>query len=343
LRLRLLEQESYLLAGNIKKGEAVMRAIVTLLVVLLVASAQVAGAQTYPTRPVNMIICFPAGAAVDVGARLIAKDAQKFLGQEIVPVNKPGGAGAVGAGVAAAAKPDGYTVMATVSATLTNVPHLESVPFNPLKDFIPIWQYGELIPALIVRADSPYKSFKEIIDFSKKNPGKMTFGTPGVGTSPDLALELIMQNEKVDMAVVPFDGSAPSIAALLGGHVAMAGTSTPAAVPHVKGGKVRVIATTGAKRGSAFPDSPTLVELGFPYAVLVEVYMIAVPKGTPAPVVEKLENAFRKAWEAEEYRTKSRNLFMFPEAPLFGAKLRGFIEEQYARNGEIIKKAKLGK
>lgn len=123
----------------------------------------------------------------------------------------------------------------------------------------------------------------------------------------------------------------------------MAGSSTPGAVPHAKAGKVRVAGITSQKRGSAFPDCPTLVELGYPYAFLVEAYVIAAPKGTPAPVVEKLENAFRKAWEAPEYRTKARNLFMFPENPMFGASLRSFIEQQHARNGEVIKKAKLGK
>jgi tripartite-type tricarboxylate transporter receptor subunit TctC len=300
-------------------------------------------AQGYPVRPINMLVCFAAGAAVDVGARLIGQEAEKILGQEIVPINKPGGGGAVGAGILGGSKADGYTIMATVSATLTNVPHLESVTYDPLKDFIPIFQYGVLVPAFIVRSDSPHKSFNDLIEFSRKNPGKVSFATPGVGTSPDLAMQLVILEEKVNIATIPFGGSAPAITALLGGHVTVTGTSTPAAIPHLRAGKVRGMAITGDKRIEALPDVPTLLELGYPYGVFLELYMIAAPKGTPPAIVEKLEGAFRKAVESSEFRIKMRNLHMYPENPLFGRKLKEFIEQEYARNGEIIRKAKLGK
>jgi tripartite-type tricarboxylate transporter receptor subunit TctC len=298
-------------------------------------------AQTYPTRPVNMLIGFAPGAATDICARLIAKEAEKFLGQEIVPVNKPGAGGAVAAGIMASSKGDGYTILADVSAALTNAPHMESVNFDPLKDFVYLFQYGVLVPIYIVPADSPHKSFKDVIDFARKNPGKFSVGTPGVGTSPHLAMDLIRIKEKVDVAVIPYAGSAPAVTSLLGGHISCVGTSTPTAVPHIKANKVRAIAITSNERNEATPGVPTLKELGYTYGVLEEVFFLATPKGTPPAIARKLEDAFRKAWESPEYKTKTKVLYSYPDNPLYGDKLKNFIEQEYKRNGEIIKGAKL--
>jgi tripartite-type tricarboxylate transporter receptor subunit TctC len=300
-------------------------------------------AQDYPTRPINMLISFAPGAATDIGARLIAKEAEKFLGQEIVPINKPGGGGAVTAGILASSKADGYTIMGNVSSALTNAPHLESVNYDPIKDFSYIYQYGLLISVYVVRSDSPYKSFKEFMDFGRKNPGKLSVGTPGAGTSPHLAMELLKLREKIDIATIPFAGSAPALTSLLGGHISSVGTSTPSAIPHVKAGKMRALATTGETRTEAMPDVPTLKELGFPYGVFIEVFFIAAPKGTPPAIVAKLEEAFRKGAEAAEYRTKMKGLYMLPDHPLNRDKLKEFVEQEHARCGEIIKGAQLGK
>lgn len=331
-----------------KGKKRIMRAMV---VVLLASSIFVvalgrwmpAFAQEYPTRPIDMIISMAPGASCDIGGRLIAKAAEKYLGKEIVPINKAGGGGAVAAGLVAKAKPDGYTILVTVTATLTNTPHMESVTYN-LDDFIPIFEHGYLTPVFIVRADSPYKTMKDVVEAARKNPGKINFGTPGAGTSPDIAAQMIADQEKVDMAVVSMGGSAPSIAALLGGHVTVAGVSTPAAIPQVKAGKVRALATIGAKRADGLTETPTLVEQGYPKVKLDELYIIAVPKGTPRPIVDKLENAFRKAWADEsEYKKTAKATFMYPESPLYGAKLSDWLKEQYTTNGSIIKKANLGK
>ncbi len=301
-------------------------------------------AQDYPVRPVNMLIGFAPGATTDVCGRLIAKEAEKFLSQEIVPVNKPGGGGAVAAGILASSRADGYTILADVSAALTNSPHLEKVNYDPLKDFIYLFQFAELVPIYVVPTDSPHKSFKDVIEFARKNPGKFSVGTPGVGTSPNLAMELIKSKEKIDIAVIPFAGSAPAITALLGGHITCVGTSTSTIIPHIKAGKVRAIALTSDQRDEeATPGVPTLKELGYTYAVLMEVYMLAAPKGTPPSIVEKLTEAFRKAAQTSEYRTKVKALYSYPEKPLYGDKLKEFIAYEYARSGEIIRGAKLGK
>lgn len=137
-------------------------------------------AQEYPTRPITIVICYQPGAGTDVGSRMIAQGATKILGQEVLPVNKPGGGGAVGTGIVANSKGDGYTLLASTSDQLTFIPHLESVPYD-LKDFVPIIQFGVIRSLFIVRSDSPHKSLKDLIDFARKNPGNVSYGSPGLG------------------------------------------------------------------------------------------------------------------------------------------------------------------
>ncbi|MBI5439903.1 MAG: tripartite tricarboxylate transporter substrate binding protein [Deltaproteobacteria bacterium] len=316
--------------------------LVSLFAVLCGWSAAATG-EEYPARPIDMVIGLSPGAATDIGARLIGKEAEKTLGREFVPINKPGGGGAVAAGVVANSRADGYTLLATVSATLTNVPHMESVSYKPLEDLVPVFQFGLLVPAFVVRADSPYKTMKDVIDAARKNPGKISFGIPGPGTSPDVLAQLLALREKVDIAIVPFGGSAPIIAALLGGHVTVGGVSTPSVVAQVKAGAVRAIATTGAKRADGLSEVATLVEQGYPYGTMEEMFLFAVPKGTPKPIVDKLEAAFRKAAAGNEYKTKAKTMYMYPESPLSGSRLSGWVKDQYTANGAIIKKADIGK
>ena len=300
-------------------------------------------AQEYPTRPITLLICMRPGAGADLGARMIAQEATKIFSQEIIPVNKPGGGGAVAAGILASSKADGYTLLSCTNGALTTTPHLESVPYDPLKDLVPIIQFGSLISGIVVRSDSPHKSFKEFIDFARKNPGKLSYGFPGVGTAPHLAIEHVMLEEKVNIATVPFEGAVPSLTALLGGHVSACGVSTSGFLPHLKAGKVRALATTGDRRIEVVPDTPTLRELGYPYGVLIDEYLIIGPKGIPPAVIKTLEGAFLKAMEAPGFRTLAENLYMHVQVPLYGQKFKEHIEELYAKNGEIIRKAKLGK
>jgi tripartite-type tricarboxylate transporter receptor subunit TctC len=298
-------------------------------------------AQEFPTRPITLLICMQPGAGADLGGRVIAQEATKILGQEIVPVNRTGGGGAVAAGILASSKGDGYTLMSCTNGAFTTVPHLESVPYDPLKDLTPIIQFGLLTSGIMVRSDSPFKSFKELIEFARKNPGKLSYGFPGVGTVPHLAIEHVMLEEKVNIATVPFEGSIPSITALLGGHVSACGTSTSGFLPHLKAGKVRVLATTGEKRIEVVPDAPTLLELGYPYGVLMDFYFIAGPKGIPPSAIKTLEGAFLKAIETPGFQALAERLFMQVKVPLYGQRFKEYAEEIYKKNGDIIRKAKL--
>lgn len=301
---------------------------------------QVAQAQEYPVQPINLLIGFPVGGGTDVCARMIVQEAGKTLGQEFIPVNKPGGGGAVAAGILASSKNDGYTLLAVTSNTFTMTPYLESVPYKPL-DMLPIIQYGSLYTAIIVRADSPYKSLKDLIEFARKNPGKISYGFPGIGTSPQLVMEQIMLEEKVNIATVPFGGSVPTLTALLGGHVQVCAISISGILKQLKAGAVRVLAANTDKRIVEIPDAPTIAELGYPSGIPTETYLFVAPKGTSSSVVKKLEGAFSKAMEMSAFRTSAENFGMYTANPLSGEALKKDIESAYAKNGEIIRKVKL--
>jgi tripartite-type tricarboxylate transporter receptor subunit TctC len=233
--------------------------------------------------------------------------------------------------------------VSTIGDSLTCSPFLQSVPYDPLKDIIPIIQFGVLNLCFVVSSDSPYNSFKDIIDFARKNPGKLTYAIPGVGSLPHLAMEHVIMKEKVDINIVPFPAVVPAVTAVLGGHISVCCGGTSSVITHYKAGKLRVLATTTPKRIEALPDVPTLLELGYPDSAFIEMYVICAPKGTPPHIVKTLEEAFRKAMETSEFITLAKQLYFYEENPLYGQKLKEYVEDKYAKNGEIIRKAKIVK
>jgi tripartite-type tricarboxylate transporter receptor subunit TctC len=318
--------------------------VLALIALGFLSLGQDAQAQEYPMKPITILIGNAPGAGTDLCSRVIAQEAKNILGQEFIPINKPGGNGAVAAGIVAKSKGDGYTLLACTGSTLTSVPHLESVTYDPLKDFIPIIQFGTITSGLIVRSDSPHKSFKDLIEFARKNPGKVSYGVPGIGTPGYLTMQWVIQKEKVNIVIIPFGGSAPAMAALLGGHVTFCSASTSGFIEHFKAGKVRVLATRSEKRLEVIPDVPTLFEeIGYHAKVSEEMYLIMAPKGTDSAVVKRLEEAFLRAMETPAFKTIAENRKLYVENPLYGQKLKDHIEDGYKINGEIIRKAKLGK
>ncbi len=318
--------------------------VVLLLSVMLgvLGLAQSVPAQEYPTQPINLLIDRPPGAGTDVVARVIAPAASKILGQELIPVNKPGAGGAVAVGILASSKADGYTVLAHTTSSLTVIPYMESVSYDPLKDVVPVVHFGTFHCGIVVRADSPYKSFKDLVDFARKNPGKASFGIVGAGNAPHLDIALVIQQEQLNMPVVPFGGGPPALTALLGGHVTAIGVGASAWIPSYKAGKVRVLATTTEKR--ILPDVPALNEFGYPfYNLSTEYYLISAPKNIPGAVLAKLEGAFRKAMDAPEYRTTAENYYVYDPNLLSRQALGELIGNLHQKNGEIIQKTKLGK
>jgi tripartite-type tricarboxylate transporter receptor subunit TctC len=343
---RVRKQDSF---GINRKGLAVKgwtlhrkSFLLVILIIGFLSGSQGAQSQEYPTRPITLIISFAPGAGTDVCGRAMIQGATRTLGQEIIPVNKPGAGGAVGTGIVATSKPDGYTLLATSTSVLTIIPHMEQVTYDPVKDVIPIIQFGVVNNGIVVRSDSPHKSFKDLVDFARRNPGKVSCGVVGVGTPPHLDIELLKMEGNVDISIIPFGGAVPTMTALLGGHITTAGVGASAWMSYFKAGKVRILATTTEKR--IIPEVPTLYELGYPYyGCSTELHIIAAPKGISSAVMKKLEGAFQKAEETPEFRKSAESFYIYVPNPLSGQRLKEFIENLHAKNGEIIWKAKLGR
>ena len=251
----------------------------------------VARAQAFPARPIRYICPWPAGGSTDGVIRALAESAAKTLGQIIIVDNKPGAAGMLGANELVNAKPDGYT-LAQLPHGVFRVPHMQKVQFDTLKDFTWIACLTGYTFGLVVRADSPIKSVKDLIDFAKANPEKFTFGSTGIGTSPHLAVEEFAQRAGIKLTHIPFKGNADNMQAILGGHV-MAASDATGWAPHVEAGKLRLLATYGSKRTKRWPQVPTLDELGF-QTVSDSPFGVCGPKGMDPALTRTLHDAFKK-------------------------------------------------
>jgi tripartite-type tricarboxylate transporter receptor subunit TctC len=266
----------------------------TLLGAALLAGATGSFAQAaFPTRPVTLIVPWPAGGSTDRHLRGLAEIASKYLGQNIIVENKPGGGGTSGPGtMALTAKPDGYTI-AQFPLGMLRLPQMQKTQWNPLTDFSFIIGVTGYTFGLTVRADSPYKSFNEYIEAARKQPGKIDYGSTGIGTSPHLLMEELTENAKVELNHVPFKGNADLTQALLGGHV-MAQSDASGWDKYVDGGQMRLLVTFGDKRTQRWPNVPTAKELGYG-VVSTSPYGLVGPKGMDPAVVKTLHDAFKKA------------------------------------------------
>ena len=266
----------------------------TLAIATLVTSGQ-AFAQAYPTRPITLIVPWPAGGSTDRHLRGLAELASKHLGQSIIVENKPGGGGTSGPGtMALTAKPDGYTI-AQFPLGMLRLPQMQKVQWNPLTDFSFIIGVTGYTFGVTVRADSPYKSFNEYIEAARKAPGKIDYGSTGIGTSPHLNMEELAENAKVELNHVPFKGNADLTQALLGGHV-MAQSDATGWDKYVDGGQMRLLVTFGEQRTKRWPGVPTAKELGYG-VVSTSPYGIVGPKGMDPAIVKTLHDAFKKAMD----------------------------------------------
>jgi tripartite-type tricarboxylate transporter receptor subunit TctC len=259
----------------------------------LLAAASACFAQAYPTRPVTLIVPWPPGGSTDRHLRGLAEIASKYLGQNIVIENKPGGGGTIGPSqMALTAKPDGYTI-SQFPLGMLRIPHMQKSPWNPLTDFSYIIGVTGYTFGLTVRADSPYKSFNEYIEAARKQPGKIDYASTGIGTTPHLNIEEVAMAAKVTLNHVPFKGNADSTQALLGGHV-MAQSDATGWDKYVDGGQMRLLVTFGETRTKRWPTVPTAKELGYG-VVSTSPYGLVGPKGMDPAVVKTLHDAFKKA------------------------------------------------
>jgi tripartite-type tricarboxylate transporter receptor subunit TctC len=254
-----------------------------------------APAQQYPTREIEFVVSFPAGGPADTAARIIGPKMSSILGVPVVVVNKTGGGGASGADYAAKAKPDGYVVYASTNSVLTISPWiLKNLPYKTT-DFAPIGAYASDFGAITVKGGGPAKTLEEFIDYAKKNPGKLNYGSAGLGTVSFFTMEMFKLAYGLDIAHVPFQGTGPVKNAILGGHVALATSGFGSLAPLIRSGDIVPLVTTSPKRLAAFPNVPTMAEKGFPEASLNIWLGLYVPKATPKPVVDVLVKAMAQA------------------------------------------------
>ena len=256
-----------------------------------IALPSLALAQAYPTKTIRYICPWPAGGSTDAVMRAFAESAAKTLGQQIIIDNKPGAGGMLGANELVNAAPDGYT-LSQLPHGVFRIPHMQKTTFDTQKDFTWIACLTGYTFGLVVPADGPVKSIKDLVAWAKANPGKFNYGSTGIGTSPHLAVEEFAQRAGIQLNHVPFKGNADNMQAILGGHT-MAASDATGWAPHVASGKLRLLATYGSKRTKRWPDVPTLDELGYK-TVSDSPFGVCGPKGMEAAVTRKLQDAFKK-------------------------------------------------
>ncbi len=260
----------------------------------LALAAGAASAHRSPTKPITLICPWPAGGSSDLVMRAFAESMGKQLGQQVIIENRPGASGTIGAGVMVNARPDGYT-LTQLPISVFRLPLMQKTPFDPLKDITYIINVTGYTFGLVVRADAPWKDLSEFVAYAKANPEKITYGTPGAGTTPHLAVEQFSLEAGIKLTHIPFKGFAENMQSLLGGHTMALSDSTGWA-PHVDSGKARLLATYGSKRTKRWPQVPTLLDAGY-HTVSDSPYGFGGPKGMDPKVVKVLHDAFRKAMD----------------------------------------------
>lgn len=274
----------------------------------LAALALSAHAQTYPSKPVTLVVPFAPGGSVDVAGRMIAEPLSKTLGQPFVVENRPGAAGNIGHAVVAQAPKDGHTVLVAYSTTVACSPALfPKLTWDSVRDFTPVGMLG-VQPLVIAVPDTlPVKTLGEFIAHAKQNPGALNYGSSGVGSQAHISAEMLAQKTGVNMVHVPFKGSGDLMPSLISGRIHMAMVTTSALKPHLGTGRLRAIAVTTMARDASLPDVPTVNESGVPGYEVEGWIGLFVPAGTPAPAVNALADALRQATESSDFRQRGLN------------------------------------
>ena len=269
----------------------------SMLVLSFIATAAVAD-ESYPSRPITMVVPFPPGGVADLTARPVGSAMEKVLKQPVAVVNKQGAAGAVGMQSVAVSKPDGYTLLMALSS-ISIIPEADKLfgrpPAFTVDQFVPVALISADPTVLVVRSESPWKTAKDFIDDAKKRPGQISYSSSGVYGTLHMAMELLSQASGIKLRHVPHAGAGPALTAILGGHVDALASGPAVVLPHVKSGKLRALAGWGSQRVTALPDVPTFKELGYPEAEFYIWAGVFAPKGTPEPVLAKLREATRAA------------------------------------------------
>ena len=306
------------------------------LMLLMLVAASSTQAQSYPSKPIRLLVPFPAGGPADITARIVCPKVAEALGQNILIDNRGGGSSIIGSDIVAKSPPDGYTLLlATVTGTI-NVSLIPKLPYDLTRDFEPVAQLFITTSIFTAHPSLPVKTVKELIALAKSSPTQIIYGSAGNGSPSHLAGELLKTLSGIKLLHVPYKGGGPAVIEQVAGHVQLAFLSAPAVVPYIKSGRLRALAVTNAKRSQVFPDLPTIAEAALPGYESEGWTGIFTPARTPAAVVQRLQGEFANAVRDSDIRTRllatgTEPAFMASEA--FGTKVR----DEIARWGKVVK------
>ena len=314
-------------------------ASITLAATLVFAALSPSGAlaQAYPNKPIRLIVPYAPGGATDIISRAVAIELAKTLGQAVNVDNRAGAGGNLGSELAARAAPDGYTLLTSASSLHGITPFLyKKLNYDPNKDLLPIIVLAGFANVLVVNPSVPANSVKDVIALAKSQPGKLTCASSGSGSTIHMSCEMFKQMLGLEITHVPYKGSGPAVTDLMGGHVNLMFDNIPSAITHIRSGKLRALATTGARRSPTLPDLPTVVETGVPGYESTAWFGIAAPVGTPREIIARLNADGQKAVRAPEFVKRMTDLGYeivggTPE------QMASMIQDEYRRWGPIVK------
>ena len=304
---------------------------------LLAAAAPAVQAQDLPNKPIHVVIAFPPGGPTDFVGRLVADKVKDILGQTIIIENKPGANGAIGADYVAKSAPDGTTLFLTTMGAVAITPHMRNdVPYDVIRDFAPVTLVVRNTTMIVMKADSPANSMKDLAAMAKAKPGELTFASTGVGANTHLALELFQSAAGVKFIHVPYRGAAPALTDLLGGQVQVFAADAPVLMPQIKGGKIKALGAASGQRNPMLPDVATLAEQGYPDTTIDNWYGLLAPSKTPPAVVAKLHDAFTKAINDPVVKEKLIQSGAIPVANS-SAEFGKFLKAEFDRWGKVVR------
>jgi tripartite-type tricarboxylate transporter receptor subunit TctC len=298
-------------------------------------------AQDYPSRPISMVIGFAPGGGTDTASRIIAKKLGENLGQSVLVENKPGAGGNIATDHVAKAAPDGYTILLGSVGSLTVAPHIvKKLPYDPRRDLAPITMAVVFPNVLVVHPSVPAQNLAEFVKLAQAKPGTVTYGSSGIGGAGHLAGELFRIVAKADIVHVPYKGGGPAVADLLGGQISAVFATPASGGAHVKAGKLRALAVTGAKRTPFLPDVPTIAESGYPGYEATNWYAYVAPARTPKEILGRLNRELVNVLSSGDVRAQLENHGLEP-MPGTSEELAKYIEREYATWGRVVKEARI--
>jgi tripartite-type tricarboxylate transporter receptor subunit TctC len=314
-------------------------AIAVLSIVLGLASAVEIHAQAYPTRPLRAIVPIAPGGGTDTTGRLVLTRLGDALGQQIVVDNRAGGGGTIGAMIAAKAPPDGYTFLfGSISTHAVNPAMYKKLPYDHIRDFAPVARIGTVPNVLVVHPALPVKTVADLIAYARANPGKINYGSAGIGSPPHLSMELFKSMTRVNILHVPYKGAGPALSELLGGQTQAMCTSLAGLMPHIKAARVRALAVTTAKRNPQVPEVPTMIEAGVPGYEVTIWYAVFFPAGAPKVIVTRLNSELVKILNGSEMKDRMAQIGVDP-APSTPEELAAFVKAETAKYTKVAQDA----